>query len=330
MSAAVTGLYPNTTYHFRVSAANVSGTSKGSDETFKTLVAPPMVETNAASAVTQTTATLNAAINPHAGERDRMQVRIRDPNAYGQTASCASLPGSGTSPVAVSAAITGLTANTTYHFRITATNAGGTSQGADETFKTLVNPPTVETKPASAITQTTATLNATVNPNGGNVTTCEFEYGTTNAYGSSAPCSPAPGSGTSPVAVSAAITGLTANTTYHFRISATNASGTSQGSDETFKTLPNAPTVETKPATAITQTTATLNATVNPNGGNVTTCEFEYGTTNAYGKTASCASLPGSGTSAVAVSAAVTGLTANTTYHFRISATNAGGDEQRL
>ena len=88
-------------------------------------------------------------------------------------------------------------------------------------------------------------MNATVNPNGGEVTKCEFEYGTTNAYGSSASCASLPGSGESPVAVSAPISGLAPNTTYHFRISATNAGGTSKGADETFKTLPNAPTVVT-------------------------------------------------------------------------------------
>ena len=178
---------------------------------------------------------------------------------------------------------------------------------------------------ATAVTQTSATLNATVNPNSGTVSDCHFEYGPTEAYGSSATCTPSPGSGSSPVAVSAAITGLAANTTYHFRISATNPGGTSKGSDQTLTTLPNAPTVSTGAATAVTPASATLNATVNPNGGQVGECRFEYGTTETYGSAAPCASLPGSGESPVAVSASVTGLTANTTYHFRISATNPGG-----
>ena len=47
------------------------------------------------------------------------------------------------------------------------------------------------------------------------------------------------------LAVSAHVEGLNANTTYHFRFSATNAGGTGEGSDETFKALPNSPTVET-------------------------------------------------------------------------------------
>jgi PKD domain len=185
--------------------------------------------------------------------------------------------------------------------------------------------PTVETKGATSITQTSATLNASVNPNGGEVSECKLEYGTTTTYGSSAPCAPPPGSGNSPVAVSAAVTGLTANTTYHFRVSATNTVGTSKGSDEMLKTAPNPPTVETNAASAITQTSATLNASVNPNGGEVSECKLEYGTTTAYGSSAPCTPSSGSGSSPVAVSAAVTGLTANTTYHSRISATNLGG-----
>jgi hypothetical protein len=144
-------------------------------------------------------------------------------------------PGKGEVPVAVSAALSGLTANTTYHYRVVSKNIGGPGNGLDQTFTTLPNPPTVLTAAASSITQTSATLNATVNPNEGNVGECKFEWGTTTAY-SSPPvaCSSLPGSGTSPVAVSAAITGLTNKTTYHFRISATNAGGTRQGPDQTF------------------------------------------------------------------------------------------------
>ncbi len=293
VSAALTGLTANTTYHFRIVAANLGGSSKGTDETFKTLAEVithpvPTVETKAAGSITQTGATLNAMVNPNGSEVSECEFEYGTSTAYGKTAACSSLPGSGSSAVAVSAALTGLTANTTYHFRIVAANLGGSSKGTDETFKTLAEVithpvPTVETKAAGSITQTGATLNAMVNPNGSEVSECEFEYGTSTAYGKTAACSSLPGSGSSAVAVSAALTGLTANTTYHFRIVAANLGGSSKGTDETFKTLAEVithpvPTVETKAAGSITQTGATLNAMVNPNGSEVSECKFEYGT----------------------------------------------------
>ena len=290
---------------------------------------PPTVVTKAASSETNTSATLNATVNPNGAEVSKCEFEYGETTAYGKTAPCTpSSLGQGESEVAVSASVTGLTANTTYDFRISATNPGGTSKGSNATFKTLANtgtPPTVVTGAAS-FKRTSATLNATVNPNGGLVHECKFEYGETTSYGSTAECTPSPGSGTSPVPVSASVTGLNANTTYHFRISATNPGGTSNGSDVPFTTQPFiAPTAVTATATSITQTSATLNATVNPNEGTVSECKFEYGTTIAYGSTASCSSLPGSGTSPVAVSASLTGLINKTTYHFRISATNPGG-----
>lgn len=106
------------------------------------------------------------------------------------------------------------------------------------TFRTLsVTAPSVETKGSGGVGASSATVYASVNPRGGSVSTCKFEYGTTTGYGSSASCASLPGSGSSPVVVDASIaSGLAANTTYHYRISATNSSGTSKGGDVTFKT----------------------------------------------------------------------------------------------
>ena len=106
--------------------------------------------------------------------------------------------------------------------------------GAAWVFVNTPLPPTVETEPATAVAQSSATLNATVNPQGELVSDCHFNYGTSTSYESSIPCTAPPGSGFSPVPVSANLTGLTAGTTYHFQIVATNATGTSEGADEVF------------------------------------------------------------------------------------------------
>jgi outer membrane protein assembly factor BamB len=125
-------------------------------------------------------------------------------------------------------------------------------------LKTPPNPPSVVTEQASSVTQTTATLNASVNPNGGAVSECRFEYGTATAYTHTARCASQPGSGTSAVAVSASVVALAANTVYHFRIVATTSGGTSDGSDETLKTLSSPPSVPTGAASSVTQSSATL------------------------------------------------------------------------
>lgn len=94
--------------------------------------------------------------------------------------------------------------------------------------------PTVTTNAASSVTGTGATLNGTVNPQG-KATTYHFEYGTTTGYGSVTPDASA-GSGSADVAENAAIAGLTAGVTYHYRIVAVNADGTNRGADRTFTT----------------------------------------------------------------------------------------------
>jgi hypothetical protein len=93
--------------------------------------------------------------------------------------------------------------------------------------------------------------------------------------------------------------------------------------DNSCSATPTPPTVTTNPASGITQAAVTLNGSVNPNGKS-TTAYFQYGTTTGYGATTASQAI-GSGTTATAVSAVLSGLTCNTLYHFRAVGTNSDG-----
>ena len=80
----------------------------------------------------------------------------------------------------------------------------------------------------------------------------------------------------------------------------------------------------TAPATSISATGATLNGRVNANGFS-TVVSFDYGPTTAYGTSVTSTPNPVTGSSATAVSAAITGLNPGTTYHFRVNGTNSQG-----
>jgi hypothetical protein len=97
----------------------------------------------------------------------------------------------------------------------------------------LVSPPDAVTAAATAVNVGQATLNGSVNPKA-SVTTALFEYGLTSSYGTSVTVPVSPGS--SLVPVSAPISGLQANQTYHYRLAATNPVGTTNGADMTFMT----------------------------------------------------------------------------------------------
>ena len=176
---------------------------------------------------------------------------------------------------------------------------------------------------ADSITTSTATLTGTVNP-GGAQTRYHFEYGTSASYGLATSDTDA-GAGSSAVSVSAALADLTADTTYHYRLVATNAEGGSPGADRTFRTAagPRAPSVSSASATSVGPTGATLRANVTPNRL-ATTVRFEYGTSTSYGTSTAEQSI-GAGGSRVTASAPVGGLKANTRYHYRAVATNAAG-----
>jgi hypothetical protein len=130
-----------------------------------------------------------------------------------------------------------------FHLAGNAVNLNSTNDAGDvwntlsQTFNkaSSVTAPAVTNGTPSPIAATTATIKATVNANGATSTiTCA--YGLTAAYGSTASVTPSSASGTSATSVSAALSGLTANTTYHYRFSATNSAGTTNSTDATFKT----------------------------------------------------------------------------------------------
>src|SRR5919199_3035128 len=89
------------------------------------------------------------------------------------------------------------------------------------TAQAAATKPTVTTKAASNVGQTTVQLNGSVNPNGAE-TRYFFQIGTTSLYGSNSP-ETAIGSGTKTVNVSAPVADLTPATTYHYRIVAINS-----------------------------------------------------------------------------------------------------------
>jgi hypothetical protein len=133
--------------------------------------------------------------------------------------------------------ITGLLANLDYEVRFAASNAVISLTSAPVPFSTPEVAPEVFTAAATDVTETSAVLNGTINPNG-NQTTYHFEYGTTTAYGSRVPVSieAAAGGGRDSRSFSRTISGLQPGTTYHYRLVATNSLGTADGGDRTFTT----------------------------------------------------------------------------------------------
>jgi len=284
----------------------------------------PAVTTAPATAVAASSATLNGSVNPN-GQQTQYAFQWGPTAGYGHETTLTSA-GAGKAAAGVSAGVVNLPAGTAEHFRIIAINAGGTSVGGDQTFSTTGTAPAPSAAPqatsaaATNATQSSLTLNGTVNPEG-QPTSYWFEYGTTSNYGfETAPVNA--GTGTSTISASAVASGLPSSTTYHFRLVAFNAGGTTLGADKTATTT-TPPAVTTDSASKADSSSAVLNAQVNPEG-QATTYYFQFGTTTGYGLQTRPVAI-GSGTSSVAVHRNPQGLLASTTYHYRVVAQSSGG-----
>ncbi len=191
--------------------------------------------------------------------------------------------------------------------------------------------PTVAASAVTGIGQTYATAHGTINPNG-LATTYQFEYGPTNALGSSVPAAAGTvGAGTTAVSEKNRIGGLSPDTTYYYELVATNADGSSTTPIGSFKTTGNpAPTSTTDLAANVERNKATLVGTIAPNN-QATSYYFQYGLTSAYGFQTLLATIP-AGAAPAPVTALLPGLAPGTVFHFRLvsshgpTATTYGAD----
>jgi hypothetical protein len=215
-------------------ATNSAGTRFGGDRTFTTLgpTGSPVAITNPATSIASFSSTLNGLLDPH-GLTTSFHFDYGTTPSYGLTTAPQSRTGN--TYLNIGANVTSLTANTTYHFRIVASNSAGTSMGGDKAFTTLTatGAPVVTTNAATNVTASSATLNGSLDPHG-LTTNVSFQFGTTTSYGRTTPVQSQ--TGNTYRNITANIGALTAHTTYHFRIVATNSAGTRFGTDRTFTT----------------------------------------------------------------------------------------------
>lgn len=238
-----------------IQAPTVTATFQESAEPPKVTISPvePQPAAPCLTGITATSACFSGTVNPEGSVLEACRFEYLTKAAYeknvseskpaytgAQQAGCEPDPagiGGGTGAVPVQATTTTLEPDTEYRVRLLASKAATGAVTAEAApFATTAVAPSVRS--VSALPGgTAASLVAEVNPNN-QATTYRFEYGLTSSYGSSIPLSGAGlGAGYGfEVAVAYVAGGLVPETEYHFRIVATNASGSFEGLDQTFTT----------------------------------------------------------------------------------------------
>lgn len=344
VSAPLTGLTPETAYHFRVVVKNATGTVEGPEAEFTTLtLEAPIVGSTSTASVSSTDASVQAQVNPNYQEAE---FSFEYSTSEQTVSEGKGVPVPGAPPATLLPAVFeeltagpvdvggGLSPRTVYFYRVLATNPSGTTKGPVEQFKTT-GAPVLTTAEAASITRTSAVLAGTVDPGGeptsyhyAYATDANYEAGTPNPYlkGGVTAQTPLPETDfAAHAAVPAPAIELTPGTTYHYAIVASNAAGITVGPDVEFTTSPpTPPSASTAAASAVSQTSATLNGSVDtmelP-----TVAQFEFGTAPGTGSLVPATATPGAGSTETLSASFPGNLQPGTTYWFRTVATNADG-----
>src|SRR5574341_1140943 len=311
-SAGLSGLQAATVYHFRVRSADAAGNlALSGDATFTTLAAPDTTPPTISGVVASSTGATSTVITWSTNEPSTSVVDYGLGTSYGSTSTDATLVTSH------SRTLIGLTASTTYHFRVrSADAAGNASSSTDFVFTTSAlpdtTPPTLSNITAGSLTSSGATITWTTNE----ASTTQVNYGTTTAYGASTALN-----SSLFTAHSATLSGLQAATVYHFRVRSADAAGNlALSGDTTFTTLAAPDTTPPTISGVVASSTGATSTVITWSTNEPSTSVVDYGLGTSYGSTSTDATL------VTSHSRTLIGLTASTTYHFRVRSADAAGN----
>lgn len=229
-SSHLTDLISGKTYYVRAYATNKYGTTYGSSIYLQTKQAAKTLD---ATAIATFSATLNGIINPNNLETSAF-FEYGLTSAYENTVMATPSTMNGNNNIPVSAIISNLNPGAKYYFRLKAVNSTKTIYGPEKSFTTLGKGPSAKNRGMSAGNSVNgAKFNALVNSNFLE-TAVSFQYGLTAAYGNEIAAGTIPGGRNNDTIINTLISNLELNTTYHFRVKAVNALGTTYSSDTTF------------------------------------------------------------------------------------------------